>query len=232
LQSDKTAAVATATSGLGQALSALLPSPTAREQIASAYMDAQKLDYDSDLVLEPGQDGFVDLYSFAEQVMLHVTDTQAVVAAVRVLSALDNGFVLYEDHRDGSPYANTLAGLHGASVYLPLGEELYIGHECLSKTLDICATQLDPACIQLRHFYTTTVPPQDRQLRFAQDTAWDEFVNGFISEYYGCGGKSAAWPAGVLPPERPIHVLHQAAQRPEPIRPYSIYLPLVVAGKR
>lgn len=226
LQLDATAGIATVVDALAQDLRSLLDSPDAREQIASAYVAAQKLDYDSDYILEPSRDGFVDLYDFAEQVTVFVSDTQVISSAQQLMAALDAGFVLYESHRDGYPYyTSTLAGLNGTSIYMPFGEELYIGAECISKTLDICAEQPYTDCLKLRQYYTTTVPPQESQLRFAQDTQWDEFIQSFVDLYYGCLSPTKQL-EGVLPQVRPIHILHSHDQRAELIVLYAVYLPL------
>jgi hypothetical protein len=225
--------VVTAVDGLAQALIPLLPDPSAREDIATAYLATQKVDYDSDLTLEPEREGFVDLYHFAEQVLAVVNDPQVSSAAEGVLVAMDGDFVVFEGHKSGYPYSQPFADLHGVALYLPLGEELYMGKECLTKTLDICSPQPDPACIMMRQYYTTTAPAQTSQLKFAQDTQWDEFVNGFIDAYYNCTGatRTTVSPAGVLPPQRLITIREDPNERPVTLPPsYHTYLPIILRG--
>lgn len=232
-QLDAIGDVITAVDSLGQALLPLLTSPNHLEQIASAYLAAQKLDYDGDWIIRPHKEGLVDLYDFAQQIATAVTDTQAISAAQGMMSALGEGFILAEDHKAGQPYTDTLPGIHGVSVYVPFGEELYVGKECLSMTLDICALPPGTQCIKARQYYITTVPPQSAQLRLAQDTQWDEFVNRFIGLYYNCYTPSCASgsPRGVLPVDRPLRILSDPDQRPGPIPLYQIYLPLSLHGQ-
>ncbi|MBN2392719.1 MAG: VCBS repeat-containing protein [Anaerolineae bacterium] len=231
LRLDGTGNVVTAVDNLAQALIVLLPDGTAREEIIGAYMDAQKVDYDGDHVIEPQRDGFVDLYHFAQQVVTVVSDTQVISAAQAVMTAMDNGFLLADAHLSGYPYTDTLAGLHGVSIYLPFGEELYIGEGCDIEALDFCSEQVNPGCIKLRQYYATAVPPQVRQLKLAQDTQWDEFVNGFIDTHYSCPGL-------VQDNIRPMEVLLSSRSLDtRQIRPhnifdadihYYIYLPVVM----
>ena len=227
---DRASNVVGAVDNLAWALEEIMPDAESREAIARAYLAAQKVDYDSDLVLESGREGFVDLYHFAQQVKTEVSNSRVISAAQETIAALDGGFILTETHRAGFPYAgpNAFASLHGVSVYLPFGEELYIGPKCDSMPLDICSALEDPQCIMLRQYYTTTVPPQMPQLTFAQGTQWDEFVNGFIGAYYPCSVQARAdfEPMGVLPLTRQIVIKN--SQRPEVIDTYHIYLPLVL----
>jgi hypothetical protein len=64
-----------------------------------------------------------------------------------------DGVVIAETHRDGHPWIDptvtwTFAGAHSLSIYLPLGEDLWI-----------------------RDYYRGT------ELALAQDTGWDEFIH-------------------------------------------------------
>ncbi|MCP4540744.1 MAG: hypothetical protein GY832_26700 [Chloroflexi bacterium] len=230
LQLDEIDSVITAVDNLAQALINLLPGATAREQIASAYLAAQKIDYDSDLVLEVEQEGYVDLYHFAQQIATTISDSQTIMAAQEVTMALEGGFILTENHWNGSPYTNTFAGLHGVSIYLPFGEELYVGTECLTQTLDICGLPMGQGCIKARQYYTTTTLPQIVQVQLAQDTQWDEFVNEFIDRYYDCQGMRQQDVTGVLPVQRLVNILHDPAQRSGIVPIYYVYLPVILKG--
>jgi hypothetical protein len=159
-----------------------LPNAAVREQINEAYLFAQKLDYDSDFVLENDREGYADLYDFANWLAYTVTDTVIANAAQELRMALDTSdFIVAEGHSSGLWH---LDDVHGVSIYLPFGEELYIGDQCTITVTDPCESTDAPSCIKVRDFYTTTVSPKSQHLSFAQDTAWDEFVNEFIDIHY------------------------------------------------
>jgi PKD repeat protein len=223
--------VVSATNQLAQALAPLVSVAASREQIASAYLAAQKVDYDADTQLEPAREGFVDLYDFARQISLTVNNTTAIAAAHQVMSALDSGFIQLEQHRAGGWYSgDQLAGLRGVSVYLPFGEEFYIGASCwVTPTLNFCDTP-PIACVMVRQYYTTTNPYQVYQLSFAQDTQWDEFVQQFVAAYYPCSAPVLRpnWLNGVLPASRVINIHTQAHERPTPLPLYAVYLPILM----
>jgi hypothetical protein len=76
-------ALVTAVDSLGQALTGQLISPADAGALHSAYLEAQKIDYDSDFAIEPATDGFVDLYDFARRVMENYSDTTVDAAEPR-----------------------------------------------------------------------------------------------------------------------------------------------------
>jgi len=167
-----------------------------------------------------------------------VSSSAIIARAALVMDELDNsGFILAEGSRSGQW---DLENVHGVSIYLPFGEELYVGSQCAITTTNPCVVNDDPSCLKMRDYYTTTVPPQLPQLSFAQDTAWDEFVNGFIDAHYcnpltalsGLGMYNVAGPG--LPSERPVSILDEfrdffdSGGAVEPDR--YIYLPLVIKG--
>jgi len=177
-----TGSVSAAVDDLAQAIMVEQYNATIRDQIGDAYMMAQKLDYDGDGDIEQYEEGYVDLYDLAVRIEQRVDSAAIRDAARGVMDALDtSGFIHAEAHRSG---IWDLDDVHGISIYMPFGEELYIGSGCDKTVLDICVVNDDPDCVKLRDYYTTTVPPLTQQLSFAQDTNWDEFVNSFIDLYY------------------------------------------------
>jgi hypothetical protein len=124
-----------------------------RPFIAQAYTDTQKFDSNWDMELAV-PDAYVDLYDFAYQIdqLTPISPTAVHTGAQAVMTAWDS-VVLAETHRDGHPWIDpsvtwTFTGAHGLSIYLPLGEDLWI-----------------------RDYYRGT------ELALAQDTQWDEFIH-------------------------------------------------------
>jgi hypothetical protein len=134
---------------------------TTRPYVAQAYTITQKFDSNWDLELDV-PDAYVDLYDFAYQLgqllpvtgtaHIPVTGTAVYTSAQAVIDAWSN-VVVTETHRNGQPWLDpsvtwNFDGAHGLSIYLPLGEDLWI-----------------------RDYYRGT------ELAFAQDTQWDEFIH-------------------------------------------------------
>lgn len=124
-----------------------------RPFIAQAYTDTQKFDSNWDIELA-SPDAYVDLYDFAYQVdqLTPISVTAVHTSAQAILAAWDS-VVITETHRDGHPWIDpsvtwTFTGTHGLSIYLPLGEDLW-----------------------LRDYYRGT------ELALALDTQWDEFIH-------------------------------------------------------
>lgn len=196
----QTNTVANSLRQLGQRLLEQEGNGVTRQQILAAYLAAQKMDYDSSGDIVQDREGYVDLYDFAQHVAELVTNTDIVAAADSFLTVFEqSGFILAEAHRSGQW---NLADAHGVSIYVPFGEELYIGNECTNINLDPCSLNDDPYCLKLRNFYTTTVPPQTVQLTFAQETNWDEFVNGFVDAQF-----CSVTTGGLL--DRPVSILNE-----------------------
>lgn len=234
--------VAAAVDDMAQALMIEQENELVREQIHEAYKETQKFDYDGDGI-EQYREGYVDLYDFARQVKGQMENREIEESTQRVMNTI-NGFVIAERHKG-------LNNAKGVSIYLPLGEELYIGGGCDASVLNPCDPGPDLAyvldfgqtpflpnvwgfstlkfprywsespicpessCIKLRDYYTTTRPPRTRQLSFAQDTNWDEFVNEFIDVHY-CNSPESASALRLhraevqdLPPIRPIAILSE-----------------------
>ena len=127
-----------------------------RPFIAQAYTDTQKFDSNWDIELAI-PDAYVDLYDFVYQVdrLTPISLTAVHTGAQAVMTAWDS-VVLTETHRDGNPWIAppsmsvtwTFTWAYGLSIYLPLGEDLWI-----------------------RDYYRGT------ELALAQDTQWDEFIH-------------------------------------------------------
>ena len=156
---------------LSQTLTGTAPAAT----LHAAYGTTQKIDYDGDFQIEPGRDGFVDLYDLALQLAQTYTDTAVVDAAQAVIDTLDQALVA-EAHQSGTPWVNLdqrwdLDDVHGLSIFLPLGEDLELP---LPVTTTLTGTLVLTRNLRLRDMYTP------EQLQFASDTAWD----GMIDAYY------------------------------------------------
>lgn len=124
-----------------------------RAYIAQAYTNTQKFDSNWDIELTV-PDAYVDLYDFAYQLdqLVPISATAVHTSAQAVMNAWDS-VVITETHRNGHPWIDpsvtwNFDGAHGLSVYLPLGEDLWI-----------------------RDYYRGT------ELALAQDTQWDEFIH-------------------------------------------------------
>lgn len=159
---------------LANALSPTLTDTKGTDDLLSAYLLTQKLDYDSDLLLEPTTDGFIDLQDFALKISDTYKDTAVVTAAQDVIAAVNN-IVIAERHRSGSPWKYkertwNLDNVHGLSIFLPLGEDLQLPLP-ISSTLPIDET--GTRNIRLRDTYTT------RELRFVADSTWGTMIERY-----------------------------------------------------
>ncbi len=126
---------------------------TTRPFVAQAYTMTQKFDSNWDLELAV-PDAYVDLRDFAHQLdqLVPVTVTAVHTSAQAVIDAWGS-VVVTETHRNGQPWLDpsvtwNFDGAHGLSIYLPLGEDLW-----------------------LRGYYRGT------ELALVKDTQWDEFIH-------------------------------------------------------
>ncbi|MEZ4730230.1 MAG: clostripain-related cysteine peptidase [Caldilineaceae bacterium] len=159
---------------LANILSLNLTDSNGADHLLSAYLLTQKLDYDSDLLLEPATDGFVDLQDFALKISDTYRDTAVANAAQAVVAAV-NSVVIGERHQSGSPWKYkermwNLDNVHGVSIFLPLGEDLQFPLP-ISSTLSTDATA--NRNIRLRDTYTT------HELRFVADSTWGTLIERF-----------------------------------------------------
>jgi hypothetical protein len=189
------AAVAASVSQLGAAISQTLAGPASAAVLGQVYSATQKIDYDGDLTIEPGRDGFVDLYDFAVQASARYTDGAILSAADAVTSALGSALVA-EQHRSGRPWFDLgqtwyFTGAYGLSIFLPVGEDLELPITT-TETSPITPTLTITRNVRLRDLYTGD------QLDFVSVTGWDRFIN----RYYAAA-------AGVLTSTMPGPVVEQ-----------------------
>ncbi|NUM45204.1 MAG: DUF11 domain-containing protein [Anaerolineales bacterium] len=124
-----------------------------RPYISQAYTATQKFDSNWDVELAI-PDAYVDLYDFAYQIDLLVPiSATAVHTSAQAIMTAWNSVVITETHRNGIPWIDpsvtwNFTGTHGLSIYLPLGEDLWI-----------------------RDYYRGT------ELALALDAQWDEFIH-------------------------------------------------------
>ncbi len=165
----------TTTEALNRLVTTITQTLPPADQISSlyhVYLQAQKLDYDSDFAVEPEQDGFVDLYDLLVKMTHFYTSTAITSAAQAVITILDQA-VVAEAHRSGAPWflptrVWDLDNVHGLSIFLPLGEDLQL-------PLVMTDTEGITHTLHLRDMYTAD------QLRFLQDAKWKTLID----TYYG-----------------------------------------------
>jgi parallel beta-helix repeat protein len=192
-------AVSGAVDQLAVAISQTLTGPDQTGVLHAAYAGAQKLDYDSDLNVEPDTDGFVDLYDFALEASQQFSDPDVVDAAQALVTELDLAIVA-EQHRSGVPWMITntwdLDNVHGLSIFLPLGEDLELPIS-ITETSPITPGLVITRNLRLRDMYTC------EQLQFVCDTSWA----GLINTYYELvptpvlTGTTTGPVDGLLPPD-------------------------------
>jgi hypothetical protein len=126
-------------------------------EIQISFYASQKFDSNVDLMLTD-EDGYVDLYHFAELIQQNIPLQNVQVAAQEVLDVIGPvgaNLVLHERHMSGVYWGNgeywNLDQAHGLSIYLPMGKEDW-----------------------MQAYYT------DDELSFAADTAWNEFIADLI----------------------------------------------------
>jgi parallel beta-helix repeat protein len=158
----------------GAAISQTLAITNQIAVLRTAYLDAQKIDYDGDFQIEPATDGFVDLYDFAVRASQQFTEPGVIAAAQSVTTALKTAIVA-EQHRSGEPWMMpdrtwNLENVHGASVFLPLGEDL---HLIITETSLITPGLILTRDVSLREMYSGD------QLQFVNDTPWSALINSY-----------------------------------------------------
>jgi hypothetical protein len=140
------------------------------------YRAVQKLDYDTNLVIEQESDGYVDIYDLALKQSQLAPSAAVRSAAEAVLSAFGQA-VIDERKRSGAPwFAETehwpLENTHGLSVFWPLGEDLELS---VPITVGAELAQAETRNMRLRDLYTPG------ELRYAQETSWDELIAGYYA---------------------------------------------------
>ena len=155
-----------------------------------AYLAAQKVDYDADLVIEPDREGFVDLVDLATHIASEFPANPVHSSALQLQTAA-LGTVLKESHRSGRAWLATnewnLNGLHGLSIYLPLGEDI---------EMPFAASGNDPAqTVKLREVYTCA------ELKWVCDTQWDAVIKGYYAKVKPPVAQFGGPMPGLLPPD-------------------------------
>jgi hypothetical protein len=171
----KLPALAASVNQFGEALQATLPLPAGPDSLEQTYLDAQKIDYDTDFYLEASSDGFVDLYDLAQRAAASYTDQNVFSTANAVISAFNTALV-DERHHSSHPWFApnrewNLDNTHGLSIFLPLGEDLELP---IGETSPITPGLTITHNLHLRDTYSSN------QLLFLQDTSW----GGLIDDYY------------------------------------------------
>jgi uncharacterized repeat protein (TIGR01451 family) len=121
---------------------------TTRPYIAQAYTLTQKFDSNWDLALQ-APDAYIDLRDFACQLyqLVPLTESEVLSATQAVtdsLGPIGSGMIVTETHRNGHPWLNpavtwTFTGAHGVSIYLPLGEDMWLRDYYRAAELDLAA---------------------------------------------------------------------------------------------
>jgi hypothetical protein len=168
--------VASAVDQLAKAISQTLTGPVQAATLGRVYSETQKLDYDSDLRLEPATDGFVDLYDLGLNASRQFTAPAVIAAARAVMSALEVAIVA-EAHRSGSPWIKPdqvwdLDDVHGLSVFLPLGEDLELPI-VITETSPITPGLVISRHLRLREMYASD------QLQFVEDASWGTLIDTY-----------------------------------------------------
>lgn len=166
-------AVANAAGQLASSISQTLTGPDQAAFFYTVYSETQKLDYDSDFLIEPATDGFVDLYDLALRASQHFASASVIAAAQTLETALGTAIVA-EQHRSGSPWVIPdrvwdLDNVHGLSIFLPLGEDLQLPMRIVSDTSTITVN------VPLRDTYSSD------QLQFLADTAWRALIDAYYT---------------------------------------------------
>lgn len=168
-------AVVAASDQLAATLALRLSNSREAAKLLEIYQQTQKIDYDSDLKVEPATDGLLDLFDFAARVQQGYDDPEVDAAAGAVQSSLATA-VIAERHRSGRPWMLEerpehfwgLDNLHGLSIFLPLGEDLEL------RPPPGLVPALQQEYPRLRSTYTA-------ELRFVAETRW----KALIDSYYG-----------------------------------------------
>ena len=166
--------LASAINQLGTAISQTIQTPSDLDPLFTAYSMTQKVDYDSDLFLEPEHEGFVDLYDLALNLSQQYTDP-IVLAAIEVVTSTLNSTIVAEAHYSDTPWFADdgrvwdLDNVYGLSIYLPLGEDL---------EYQIVITETEPITIsrnlRLRDIYSP------EELSFVADVPiWDALIDSY-----------------------------------------------------
>ncbi|HSN76214.1 MAG TPA: clostripain-related cysteine peptidase [Anaerolineae bacterium] len=163
-------------STLANAIRQTLTGPSQAARLRTAYLQAQKIDYDIDFRIEPATDGFVDLYDFAQKAAQQYPNSPVSAAAQTLIARLSTA-VVAERHRSDHPWMQpqelwNLDATHGLSIYLPLGEDLELPI-VVTDTLSIESSDIVTRHLRLRDLYTS------EQLQFVGDSTWKTLIDTY-----------------------------------------------------
>lgn len=168
---------------LSLALSQTLTGPEPAMLLHRAYSESQKIDYDSDLQIEPSTEGFVDLFDLALHLSQQYTDP-AVLSASQALSTALDAAIVAERHQSGVPWIVwdpawdleevfwDLDNVHGLSIFMPLGEDLELPIP-ISASSPISPGLFVTRSLRLRDLYTC------EELQFVCDTSWEDLIHAY-----------------------------------------------------
>lgn len=169
----------TAMDALTAELIRALDTPGGITDLRRAYLEAQKIDYDSDLVVEPDTDGFVDIKHFAQRVAANFAAPAVDAAAARVAAAIDAA-VVARGQRSEAPWSDPdrrweLDNTNGLSVFLPFGEDLRFDVTDTAQAPG--ATPSETAELRLLDLYNAD------ELRFVRDSQWRALIDTYYQRY-------------------------------------------------
>lgn len=134
-----------------------------KQIMSTVFQQTQKLDMNADSLIQPDE-GYIDLQDFAQRLVQAFPGTDVAIAAEHVVSVMSefekNKLIMYEKHESGRNrafgYGETinLSGLHGISLYLPIGDLIKLDPDLNAYTAD--------------------------NIQLAADTRWDQFIFDFL----------------------------------------------------
>ena len=170
--------LATAINQLGAAIDQTISISPDLLPLFNAYNPTQKVDYDSDLFIEPDREGFVDLYDLALNLSQQYTAPN-VLSAIEVVTTTLNSAIVAEAHYSDTPWFADdgrvwdLDNAHGLSIYLPLGEDLEY-QVMITETSPISPNVTISRNLRMRDIYSP------EELLFVDNVpAWDSLIDTY-----------------------------------------------------
>jgi hypothetical protein len=177
-------------------------------KLEKSYLTAQKFDLDEQRGIEQEREAAIDLQHFAELVAAEKVSPAVTQAANAVVTTMEQGVILAEKHSTSMFGLYKFLQVHGLSIYLPFGEETYVGTGC-GASGDYCKIPAGKTCLRVRDYYTNADPTQ---LAFVQETSWDEWIHETIAQKYPCTSSvirttDALTESAALPTMRPVNII-------------------------